>query len=306
MIFNFSRFNHCRQGQIIVEDITRIMSAQIAALGHEASTSEGPFIGGDLGYNVVLEAFEDPAHVQAIADARADGCRFIIVATEEPTDEGFNGGFDPGMRRRQDAFPAVAKHADAILHLVPGPHVTRWYSQFAPTASVELGHAPSLVDLRPEIEPTCDFGFYGKMTWRRQQMIDRLLVASKATGECVRVIASLDVPWRERDAMMRQCRVIVQILAEQTPAGVPCGMVSSTRCASALYLGRPVIAEPHPHPWPWDDVVNFSPSIEAFYADAVYATTIWRDLHARQMERFSAKLNPEFCVGAPLRAIGII
>jgi hypothetical protein len=33
MLFAFNRFNHGRQGRIIVEDITRIMAAQIAALG---------------------------------------------------------------------------------------------------------------------------------------------------------------------------------------------------------------------------------------------------------------------------------
>lgn len=298
MLFQFNRWNHCRQGQIIVEDITRIMSAQLQALGHEAATSEGPFVGGDLGYNVVLEAFEDQAHVQAIADARGDGCRFIIVATEEPSDEGFNGGFDPGMRRRQDAFPAAAKHADAILHLVPGAQTTAWYSRFAPTAAVELGHAPSLVE-SGEDRPEFDFGFFGKMTWRRRAMLDRL-------GPSILVIETLDVPRAERDAMMRRCRVVVQILAEQTPEGVPCGMVSSTRCASALLFGRPVVGEPHPNPEPWDKVVHFAPSIDRFFEDAVVACRMWQACHRQQFEMFERLLTPEVCLGAPLRSIGII
>lgn len=296
MLFQFNRWNHCRQGQIIVEDITRIMSAQIQALGHQAVTSEGPFIGRSLGYNVILEAFEDQTHVQAIADASPD-CNFIIVATEEPTDDGFNHGLEPAMIKRQNAFPAAAKYASGILHLVPGAHVTQWYSQFAPAAAAELGFSPHLLDLRPQEPPAYDFGFYGKMTWRRKQMIDRL---DQISSTAVLLIDTLDVPWKERDAMMRRCRVIVQIRANDE-----WGMVSSTRCASALHFGRPIVAEPHPAPEPWDGVVTFSPSVEAFYHDAMVATRCWTELHASQLEKFAAKLTPEFCIGAPLRAIGI-
>ncbi len=295
MLFQFNRFNHCPQGKIIVEDITRIMSAQIEALGHEATTSEGAFIGRDLGYNVILEAFEDPAHVQAIADAHADGCRFIIVATEEPTDEGFNHGLEPAMIARQDCFPAVAKLADGILHLVPGIGITHWYEQFAPAAAAELGFAQALVDESPDIEPDLDFGFYGKMTWRRGQMLDRL------GRDRVLLIDSLDVPWRDRDAAMRRCKVIVQIRANEE-----WGMVSSTRCASALFMGRPIVAEPHPDPRPWDGIVEFAKSVEDFYSLAEIGVRCWRPLHEEQMDRFRERLTPEACIGAPLRAIGIL
>lgn len=295
MLFQFNRFNHCPQGKIIVEDITRIMSAQIEALGHEAATSEGAFIGRDLGYNVILEAFESADDVNLIAAAHAEGCRFIIVATEEPTDDGFNHGLEPAMLYRQQAFPAVAKLADGILHLVPGEHVTRWYSQFAPAAPAELGHAEGLVSVSPDVEPDLDFGFYGKMTWRRGQMLDRL------GRDRVLLIDSLDVPWQERDAAMRRCKVIVQIRANEE-----WGMVSSTRCASALCMGRPVVAEPHPDPRPWDGVIEFAKSVEDFYSLAEIGVRCWGPLHEEQMDRFRERLTPEACVGAPLRAIGVL
>lgn len=298
--FHFSTFNHCRQGRIIVEDITAIMGAQMVALGHRASfTTEPVFVPREDGCNVVLESFaDDPATLKAIAEAHARGCRFIIVATEEPTETGFNHGLEPAMIDRQNAFPEAAKYAEGILHLVPGEHVTKWYAQFAPTAYAELGHAPDLVDQTAGTEPTHDFGFYGKMTWRRSEMLEHL---ERMAGSKALRITSLDVPRAQRDATMRRAKVIVQIRANEE-----WGMVSSTRCATALSFGRPVVAEPHPFSAPWNRVVSFADSVEGFYGAAMSATRYWKDLHRHQLARFERVLTPEVCIGEPLRRIGII
>lgn len=295
MLFSFSTFNHCRQGKIIVEDITRIMGYQMTALGHEASWTEHPsFIPAVGGFNVILESFaDDPNTIRQIAAAHSAGCRFLYVATEEPTDNGFNHGLEPAMVERQAAFAEAAQYCDGILHLVPGEHVTRWYGQFAPTAYAELGHAALLDQPVGDAEPTYDFGFFGKMTWRRGQMLDRL------HATVVR-IDTLDVPRETRDRLMRQAKVIVQIRANEE-----WGMVSSTRCAASLNLGRPVVAEPHPDPRPWDQVVHFSESIDAFFADAAAAARDWRAIHAIQRASFERTLTPEVCIGLPLRKIGI-
>lgn len=298
LLFNFSTWNHCRQGRIIVQDITVPLGRQIAALGHRVAWGEAPtFIGRELGYNVVLESFaDDPRTIGAMTAARAAGCRFLIVATEEPTPAGFNHGLEPAMIERQAAFPAAAALADGILHLIPGDEITRWYGQFAPAAYAEIGYAPGASAV-PDVEPTHDFGFYGKMTWRREEMLARL----GRMGTVLR-ITSLDVPRDERDAVMRGARVIVQIRANEE-----WGMVSSTRCASALSFGRPVVAEPHHRSEPWDQVVRFSPTVEQFYADATaVARGNWRALHERQVARFADILSPERCVGEPLRRIGVL
>lgn len=298
MIFQFSTFNHCRQGQIIVEDITRILGAQLKALGHDAIYVEEPnFVRGEDAYNVVLESFADnPDTLWKIGAAHAEGCRFLIVATEEPTENGFNHGLEPAMIDRQNAFAAAAKFADGILHLVPGERITAWYGQHAPAAYVELGYAESLVD-PGDTEPTAAFGFYGKMTWRREQMLTRL---ESMCGKVIR-IESLDVPRDQRAAIMRSAKVIVQIRANEE-----WGMVSSTRCATALSFGRPVVAEPHPHPAPWDRIVHFSKTVEEFYYDATAATETWQRLHRVQLERFRSILTPEVCVHRALQQIGII
>lgn len=299
MIFRFLTFNHCDQGKCILEDMTRIIGHQMMALGHAVGwTNTENFIDRN-GYNVVIESFADnPDTIAKIAEAHARGCRFIYIATEEPTPNGFNHGLEPAMLERQNAFPRAAKFADGILHLIPGEHVTAWYSQFAPSAYAELGYAPTLVEDDGAVEPAHDFGFYGKMTWRREQMLARL---EHLSGTQVLKITSLAVPRQERNAMMRRARVILQIRANEE-----WGMVSSTRCNTAIGFGRPIVAEPHPFCKPWDQIIEFSSSLELFYADALVAARgDWRALHRKQLAKLKETLTPEVCIGRPLREIGI-
>jgi hypothetical protein len=302
--FRFSTFNHCAQGKIIVEDITVTMGSQIAALGHKVTwTEEADFIPREEGWNVVLECFADDATIVAVpivetlARAHAAGCRFLCVATEEPGEKGFNSALDPGMILRQSAFPAAAKYLDGILHLVPGESVTRWYSNFAPAAHAELGFAPGMVEESRE-EPHIDFGFYGLMTWRRREIIDAI---AARTGKPVLEMTSLLTPRAARNAEMRQAKVILQIRAN-----LETQWVSSTRCASALHMGRPVVAEPHAIRGPWDEIVPFSATIDEFYKMAQITAAFWRGAWRDQVDRFAAKLSPGTCVGRPLREIGAI
>jgi hypothetical protein len=312
MLFHITTFNHGRQGQIIVEDITMTMANQLIALGHQARcTTEPDFIPAEAGWNVVLESFADDAVivpfsiVPKIAEAHASGCRFICVATEEPGENGFNSALDPGMIRRQAAFPEAMRFFDAILHLVPGDRVTRWYSQFAPAAYAETGFAPASV-LSDDVEPDHSFGFYGKMTWRRDQIIKTL---EAVTGEKVLQLTGLDTLMAERDAFMRRAKVILQVRAN-----LEWQWVSATRCASALHFGRPVAAEAHDIKGPWEDILTFSAPDEkekgfpasSFYHDVAAMAADWRGAHQAQMARFSAALPPERCVGQPLREVGII
>jgi hypothetical protein len=298
MLFNFTTFNHCHQGQVILEDVTKIMGGQLEALGHGAAYQNAGFVGPDDGWNVVIESFaDDPRTIETIAGAHAMGCKFIYVGTEEPTPSGFNHGLEPAMIDRQNAFAPAARYCDGILALMPGEHVTRWYSNFAPTAHAELGYTPGLVGA-PDIEPDIDFGFYGKMSWRRDQILRTL---EAMTGTEITKITTLDVPREERDAAMRRARVIIQVRANEE-----WGLLSNTRCATALMMGRPVVAEPHRDRGAWDGVIHFSDTIESFYLDAMATARAWRDVHAAQVARFKETLTPQFCIGDPLRRIGII
>lgn len=296
MLFHFTTFNHCDQGKIILEDLVRIMAGQLKALGHQTSyTTECNFYHD--GYNVIVESFaDDPKTIERIALAHSKGYRFLYVATEEPTEKGFNHGAVPAMVDRQNAFEEAAKYTDGILHLVPGEATARWFGLYAPTAYVELGYAPGLISNEPDIEPDHDFGFYGSLTWRREEILAKL----QTFGTVIK-LGGLSTPRLERDQMMRRARVIVQIRAT-----LEMGLVSSTRCATALYMGRPVLAESHEHSAPWDKVIRFSESLPAFYEDAHRMRSAWSKGHIWQMDAFKRHLTPDVCIGEPLRQIGVL
>lgn len=300
MQFVFNMMNHNQMGQRSLEDVIGIFGHQLRALGHTAVWVEAndKWVGGDSGVNVIVEGFT-PAVIDVIAQGRAQGARFLCLATEEPTPKGFNHGRDPEMVRRQQMFPEAMKHFDGILHLVPGEATTAWYSQFAPTAYVELGYARSLMRSGNRVEPEYDFGFFGSLSNRRMKILKHLakrigtLKAVKIVGD----FASQD----ERDRQMLRARVIVQIRKHEEM-----GLVSSSRCNTALSIGRPVVAEPHALSKPWDEIVRFSKTLESFYDTAILVRSTWRGVHAQQLEAFKRKLPPEVCVGEPLRRIGVL
>ena len=296
MKFRFTTFNHSPQGQRAVQDLADITGNQIAALGHEVSWSDKPDFIAD-GLNVVFESFADPRYpaLPAISEAYARGCRFLYVATEEPSESGaFNDAPDQGMRDRQMAFPDACRYARGILHLVAGERVTAWYSRWAPAAYAELGHAPGLVRYLPG-EPDYDFGFFGKRTPRRAEMLARL-------AERGSVIAVHDFqPSAYRDQIMRRARIIVQLREWNTS-----GVISSSRVTTAMSLGRPVIAEPHSGAGQWAEIAQVSESVDKFYDDAVAALADWRALYRRQFDAFARLMTPERCVGEPLKRIGVL
>jgi hypothetical protein len=275
-----------------------IMVLQMKELGHDAKwvPDNKHWLGAGNGINVVVEGFRAP-HIAELADARANGARFVILATEEPTDKGFNHGTQREMVERQATFPEAAKHCEGILHLVPGEHVTRWYSQHAPSAYADLGYARSLVR-RDAVVPDYEFGFYGSLTPRRLKILKRLAKMTNA-DKAVRIVSDFQTQ-DERDRTMQRAKVILQLRKFDAM-----GLVSSSRCATALSIGRPVVAEPHDLCRPWDDVVSFAKTMDGFYSLAMTARSAWRGIHAAQFEKFKERMSPQRCVGDALEAIGI-
>ncbi len=104
----------------------------------------------------------------------------------------------------------------------------------------------------------------------------------------------------ERDREMQQVKVILQLRKYEEM-----GLVSSSRCCTALCLGRPVVAEPHLLSHPWDEVVSFAKTMDGFYSLALTARAAWRGIHAAQFEKFKAKMSPQACVGDALERIGV-
>ena len=318
MQFAFWVANHSLQGQRSLEDPMMILGNQLRALGHDVvwDPSHREFAARESGINVLVEGFT-PEIAEVVGQFHARGARFICVATEEPTPTGFNHGRDGEMVRRQEAFPLAARYFEAILHLVPGDHVTRWYAQHAPAAYVELGYAPALVRGGDGREPEYDFGFFGSITRRRMRLLKRLARAIN-TAKAVRIAGTFPTQ-EERDRIMREARVIVQLRKHEEM-----GLVSSSRCNTALCLGRPVVAEPHLLSEPWDRVVTFTSHcercaetprtgreppcdacVDRFVSAAIMTRAAWRGVHAAQFARFKELLTPEYCVGRALREVGL-
>ena len=300
MNFVFSMLNHTLLGQRSLEDVIGIIGHQLRALGHKAvwDPKNDKFLTRDRGYNVIVEGFT-PQVVEVMAEYHAKGARFLCVATEEPTPEGFNHGVQKEMVARQEMFPEAARYIDGIMCLVSGAHVIEWYGRYAPSAYVELGYAPTLVRRPLPRQPRWEFGFYGSLSKRRLNILRRLARRVNSPN-AVRVVADFATQ-AERDAAMQDAKVILQVRKFDKM-----GLVSNSRCNTALHLGRPVVAEPHELSAPWDGIVQFADSEEEFYSAALLARAAWTGLHAAQFSRFKERMTPEICVGEPLRRIGVL
>jgi len=293
--FKFSLFNHNERGKASLEDVIGIIGNQLYALGHTAiwDKADDYFITRDAGYNIIVEGFT-PSIINVLKTSYEQGARFICIATEEPTPNGFNHGRQKEMRWRQTNFPEAAKYFESILCLVPGQHVINWYSQWKPTAYIELGHAPTL--LRKSItEPTFDFGFFGSISQRRYQILKRLRKVYR------NILIVHEFPSQEeRDQAIQHCKVVL-LLKKYDEMEV----VSSSRCNTSLNLGRPVLAEPHAHCKPWDEIIHFSKSIDKFYDDCMFFRVAWKGIYADQYSKFAEKLTPDLCIGEPLRKVDL-
>lgn len=297
MLFLFNCCNHSKTGRISLEDPMRIIAHQLQELGHRVEFNDEEYVSAEDGINVLMEGFT-PRFTAEITRAKSEGARFICIATEEPTPKGFNSGLIMEAVKRALEFPNAAKNFDAILYLIPGRHVHEWYSQFAPSAFIELGYAPTLVRSQYPMEPTWDFGFFGTLTKRRHKILKRLRTycgSQKAVRiECMFPSAE------ERDKVMLDTRVILQLRKDDKM-----GFISSMRCNTALCLGRPILCEPHDlsDESPWSHVVKFSESLETFYQDAVLMRSAWRGVHSAQFQKFRTMLTPQFCIGRALEEI---
>lgn len=319
MNFNVWAANHAQIGQTTLEDVVGIFGHQLRALGHSVIWDrsnkflipaevgensiryEGKCVPAGRGYNILIEGFNESI-AALIGQYHAQGARFLVLATEEPTEKGFNHGTQREMVMRQRDFHHVAPFIDGILALVPGKHVIDWYSQHAPTAYVELGHAPTLVRPETQREPPYLFGFYGSLSPRRLKLIKKIqkTFETPARRSVVRVVYDF-TSQAIRDRAMQEARVIVQLRKFEEM-----GLVSSSRCNTALCIGRPVVAEAHDLSKPWDEVVTFAQNEDDFLQKLTTASATWRHLHRGQFERFKERFTPEFCVGRALREIGLI
>lgn len=295
MKLRFNTFNHSDLGRRSIEDVIDIIGQQLRALGHEVEWDDKRWYQEGSGLNIIFESFNDDA-IAELKRVHDMGCRFLMIATEEPTLKGFNYGATLHLQQRQVAFPRAGELCEGILHLIPGEEITRWYGQYAPAAPAELGWSPGIMKPESNPNPRWDFGFFGGLTPRRKKVLEKLARYAKGGVRTETMFRTQE----ERDAAMQTAKVIVQVRGQEY-----LGLVSSSRCVTSLALGRPVVAEPHKLSKPWDEVVRFASSLDDFYAVATLTRSMWKGIYQHQLAKFKAKLSPEFCWGEPLKQIGL-
>ncbi len=290
--FHFSTFNITGLGRLAMQDIISNIGRQMEALGHEMFWTDDGFAEGDDTYVVLCEGFFDN-HLAMMREAHAAGVKFIILATETPGAQGFNEGLTDELITRQRTFPEAAKYSAAIWHTSEGSD--EWYAQFGiPCAHIELGYAPASMR-NPVNVLDHDFGFFGSMTERRYKVLQKF-ARSRINGHRALVRYTQFESVEARDMQMARCRVMLQVMAHDVM-----GRVSTSRCCTAMHIGRPVIAEYHSNPGVWKDIIEFvHPEIFIHRAFKMHAR--WEAAYAEQFARFKELLAPEKCVGRTIAA----
>jgi hypothetical protein len=138
--------------------------------------------------NIVLEHFPDAAAVERIAQARAAGARFVVVATEPMIGGTFNAGIAAGhshygntayWKQRYSGFVAAAAHAEAVWVLAESM-VAPYQAALPGTPVLFLPHGwvSDFARMRHRAEADKDIDFYSSGT-----LTDHRMKVFRALGE---------------------------------------------------------------------------------------------------------------------------
>jgi hypothetical protein len=164
--FHFCIANHNKVGRSTLTDMADWFKAGLRELGHAVTFSDHSVETGAI--NIFWERFR-PGVENEIARA---GIVYGIVATEIPDGHAFNWRLEPEWKARFDSFHEVASHASFIWTMIES--TLPFYSQFCPTAYIELGFTERLIPRYIHDEPEHDFCFFGLRTPHREIVVEKL------------------------------------------------------------------------------------------------------------------------------------
>ncbi len=288
--FCWSLNNHAEPGLSTLYDIVDAIGGQMLDLGYQGFNSPTRLMNPPV-VNVMIEGFDEP-YVEKFRRLKEIGAKVVVIMTERAGKPGWNDYKVPHMVVRQDMFMKIAPMATAIWCLVPG--MAEWCRQFNPNSiDLELGHSPTRERLQHIAHvPLHDFAFFGSMTPRRAEIIGRFnrrgfRVLTEANNKSF-------LPPRERDELAVKAKVILGI--DPWPRW---RLISNSRIATALTLGRPVLCEPPRIKTPWSEAGVFARS--SFVDEAIAMLPKWQEHRDRQVAKFRELFSPERCVGEAIR-----
>lgn len=263
---------------------------QIEAHGHIFSTTRSEFMPAPW-FNLFSEGTSE-AHPSHIADLSRHGYQLIELITEDPTlvtAEGLVWNYqttDTNWAVRADNFVASAPFLTAAWCYSPGASrlIRRFVSR---VADIDMGWGKRFTTGPRYVTPVHDFCFFGGMTTRRE----RVLRSFETAGYRIDIIPHSST-LAERDARIPHSRVVLDVCQYHW-----WDLVSSVRYTTALWCGRPVIAEARSlrARGRWDEVVRFAPEAR-FIETAVDSLGNWQALYADQLA--ALKKRPDMMAAA--------
>lgn len=218
MWFHFCTANHSPLGRATLADMFDWFEAGLLDLGHKVTLSESHV--EPRAINLLWDCFLPGMADQIIKTHITYG----VIATEIPDGSGFNWRTEPHWIERFNAFSEVAKYASFIWTTVES--TVPYYSQFCPTAFVELGFSLRLVPEEINVKPEVDFSFFGLRTPYRLDVVERLRKYA-------------NVEWPEKFLSPKE----VAILIGKTKVGLNFKQSEKWPVPSPTRLGRLIIAK---------------------------------------------------------------
>ena len=261
--------------------------AGLSELGHKVTIAE------DKVYPQAINLFWENFFPGMGEKIKKMGIVYGIVATEIPDGKSFNGRSDGSWPMRWKGFPEAASGASFIWTMVES--TVPFYSQFAPTAFVELGFSELLVPAVRREEPDIDFSFFGLKTPYREKIINEL--EKKAKVKCPKKFLSAP---QVADLISRTKVGLSFKQSESWPIPSP------TRLARHLIAKRGLVTEYTEVVTKQAELVSVVPKEGDFVDFALEKLKTWKEDAEKAFERYRVEMPMKSIMENMLSRTGVL